>query len=345
MISIIVPVYNVSRVVKDCINSILSQTYQNIELILVNDGSTDCSLQICEAYAIKDSRIVIINKRNEGVDRARFEGLKIAKGEFVSFVDSDDWLEKDTLRVMYECMLKFEVDYVEVGMQRVMDKLKIIKKKSISPFLGLIKQPELFDEYWISFFGYNILKVNVWGKLYRRSCLDRANLNPSGLKMGEDLYFNMMLFPYLRSIYISDYIGYNYRYGGMTSKYNPSLYPDLKKLYYKKKELVKEYEYNKANDFIRYEMVNVLKSDVRQKILYRHGVKEEIITQLRNELTDSIWDDINDINNKDYLLQTIPRAIIYKDAETIYDTCLIDVKRLLFKLKLKKMASCFLQYI
>lgn len=204
MISIIIPVYNTERYLAQCIRSCLNQSFKDFELILVNDASTDSSLDVCKTYASLDHRVGIINKpMNEGVDKARFSGLERAKGEYVTFIDSDDWLNGcDVLRVMYEKAEETGADYVETGMQRVMDRYKLIKKIGISPVTGWIKQPDLFEKYYLSFFGVNILSVNMCSKLYRKKVLDKAGLEPSGLTMGEDLAFNMKLFPYLSNIQI-----------------------------------------------------------------------------------------------------------------------------------------------
>lgn len=138
MISVIVPVYNVEKYLPHCIDSILNQTYTDLELILVNDASTDKSPAICEAYRQKDSRIVFVNKtQNEGVDKARFSGLEVCKGGYVAFVDSDDWLDnEDVLSVMHRKAEETQADYVEIGMQRVMDRHKWIKKAGVSPVVG-----------------------------------------------------------------------------------------------------------------------------------------------------------------------------------------------------------------
>ena len=240
MISVIVPVYNVQRYLPQCIDSIIKQDYRDIEVLLVNDASTDDSLYICEQYAKKDRRIKIIDKKqNEGVDKARFSGLDVAKGNYVTFIDSDDWLcDKGILGIMVAKAEETGADYVEMGMQRVMDKFGWIKRPSVSSALGFINQPELYEKYYISYFGINLLKVNMAGKMYRKSVLNVACLQPSGLVMGEDLAFNLKLFPRLKSIYILDNIGYSYRFGGMTSRYNPHLLPDLKALYKVKDNLI-----------------------------------------------------------------------------------------------------------
>lgn len=109
----------------------------------------------------------------------------------------------------------------------------------------------------------------MWGKLYRKSSLNAANIQPTGITTGEDLAFNLQLFPYLSKIYILKECGYNYRFGGMTTRYNTCLLPDLKKLYYIKKALIDKYQYHKASDYIRIELKNVLKSDICQMIAFK----------------------------------------------------------------------------
>ena len=348
MISIIIPIYNTEKYLSQCLNSIVNQTYKNIEIILVNDASPDNSLSICQSYRNKDLRFIIINKKiNEGVDKARFSGLKKAKGKYILFIDSDDWLENpEILSIMHQKAEDTNVDYVEMGMQRVMDRHKWIKSKGISPVTGLIRTPELYDKYYISFFGYNILSVNIWGKLYRKSTLDKAHITPSGICMGEDLAFNLQLFPYLQSIYILDIIGYNYRFGGMTSKYNKYLYPDLKYLYTIKEKLIEQYQYFKAEDYLRIEMKNVFSSDICQRIIYKTGTKEEIITYITQELNDPIWERILQIKeHPNFVNDPFVQAIAQKDATTIYSSCLTIGKQQAFQRNLKKIASFLFTHI
>lgn len=101
LITIIVPVYNVAKYLRRGIDSLLAQTYTNIEIILVNDGSTDCSLDICKEYEMADRRVILIDKANGGVSSARNAGLKIAKGKYIGFLDPDDWIEPDMYENMY----------------------------------------------------------------------------------------------------------------------------------------------------------------------------------------------------------------------------------------------------
>lgn len=327
MISVIIPVYNTAKFLYTCIKSVVNQTYPDLEIILVNDASTDSSIHICNTFKKKDKRIILIDKKqNEGVEKARYDGILTATGEYICFVDSDDWLEKDTIKRMYDKAIETDADYVEIGMQRVLDRHKIIKKKAHSTIRGLITQPQLFDSYYISFFGVNILSVNIWGKLYKSNILKNPP-QPIGLAMGEDLYFNLELFPHLQKIYIDDYIGYNYRFGGMTTRYNKNLLPNLKVLYSIKKRKIEEYKYDKASEYIHIELKNVLISDINQQILFNYGSKEDIINQINQELMDPVWSDIQQIKNPNIIASPIVQAIIHKDANAIYELCQSDTKK------------------
>ena len=112
LVSIIVPVYNVEDYLEQCISSILEQTYKNIEVILIDDGSGDRCPDICDEFAQEDCRIHVVHKKNAGVVSARCTGLRIAKGEYIQFVDGDDWIAKDMVHSLLFCMLEENVDLV-----------------------------------------------------------------------------------------------------------------------------------------------------------------------------------------------------------------------------------------
>ena len=112
LVSVIVPVYNVERYLNRCLNSIISQTFKDIEIICVNDGSTDTSLKILKEYQKIDNRIIVINKENEGVSKSRNKGIEVAKGEYIVFVDSDDWINLDMVEYMYNKAKNTDTDIV-----------------------------------------------------------------------------------------------------------------------------------------------------------------------------------------------------------------------------------------
>ena len=112
LISIVIPVYNVEKYLKQCLDSIINQTYTNLEIILVDDGSTDNSGTICDYYSKIDKRIRVIHKKNEGQSIARNIGIKVSNGKYIGFLDSDDWVEQDMYRFLIENIEKYNADII-----------------------------------------------------------------------------------------------------------------------------------------------------------------------------------------------------------------------------------------
>lgn len=221
MISIIVPIYNVDRFLRKCLNSVLKQTYADWECILVNDASPDNSLNICNEYAKKDPRFIIENKLiNEGLQKARYDGFLKASGDYIMHLDADDWVEPTILATCLNLIEKYNCDYVETTIGRAIGRWRT--SFSNKPGGRHIKHPEL-GKYIISFFGINSIGCSLCGKLYRADFLRLHYPEPVGLAYAEDAYVNLKLFPHLQSIYISNEVCYNHRWGGMTS-IQPSLY-------------------------------------------------------------------------------------------------------------------------
>lgn len=132
LISVVVPVYNVEQYLERCVDSILAQTYSNLELILVDDGAKDSSGVICDAYAQKDTRVRVIHKENGGLSSARNAGIDIAQGDYISFVDSDDWIEPDALENLLNAAVQNQVELVVGGRWDVNEKTGI-KKLGLCP--------------------------------------------------------------------------------------------------------------------------------------------------------------------------------------------------------------------
>ena len=152
LISVVVPVYNVAKYLKKSIESIVNQTYTNLEIILVDDGSKDESGDICEDYSLKDSRIIVIHKPNGGLSDARNAGIKQAKGEYITFVDSDDTIDYDMIEFLYDLILKFNTKmsiccqteiFENTNKKNVIgnnEKLKLTGKECIRRMILLIHQ-------------------------------------------------------------------------------------------------------------------------------------------------------------------------------------------------------------
>lgn len=215
MISIIVPMYKVEKFIGKCLQSILNQTYNNIEIIAVNDCSPDNSLAIAQSISKKDSRLKVVNlESNHGVSYARHIGLQYSKGEYVMFVDGDDYLPDNSVKTLYESIVSTKADIVEGNSTRVLDSYGLFKKYRPQTEL-LLEHEELMEKYFISFFGVNILGVQLWAKLYSHKLLDETNaMAPTDYRMGEDLIANLKMFPYVKRYCRIANPVYNYRWGG-----------------------------------------------------------------------------------------------------------------------------------
>lgn len=180
MISIIVPVYNVEKHIKKCLDSIVNQTYKDLEIILVDDGSPDSSGAICDEYAKNDSRIKVIHKENGGQSSARNMGLDLASGEYVGFVDSDDTIELDAYEKLYNAISG--VDIAIGGHNEV-------KENEVKTCASKIKKDLNEEELWQEIFGR--LNNATWNKLYRRDLIKDIRFDLHFMH-GEDLIFNIL---------------------------------------------------------------------------------------------------------------------------------------------------------
>ena len=178
LISIIVPVYNTNIFLPKCINSILNQTYKNIELILVDDGSTDDSGDICEEYATKDSRVIVIHKKNEGQGVARNVALDIANGDYIGFVDSDDYILPNMFSKMVCFIERFEADIAVCGV--INDHFLIKKECPKQSSFKLYNKEELF----ISFFREPYIRSILCNKLFKAELF--ADIRFSNIRARED---------------------------------------------------------------------------------------------------------------------------------------------------------------
>ena len=165
-ISVIVPVYNSEKYLEKCVDSILSQTYTDIEVILVNDGSTDRSYSICEMFMKKDKRVITVHKENGGLSDARNAGLKIARGDYVTFIDSDDYIHTDMINEMYNALLKYEADFVSCGFVRIQE--DDVYTKSEANDLNV----KVYNRDQALIHVHDDVNVIACGKLFKKSLFD-----------------------------------------------------------------------------------------------------------------------------------------------------------------------------
>ncbi len=198
LISVVVPIYNVEEYLSKCLNSIIAQTYKNIEIVLVNDGSPDGCGAICDKYAQKDNRIKVFHIPNGGVAKARQMGVEKSSGEYIVFVDPDDWLPADSIDVLHSNMSE-DIDLV-VGS-------RIIHKGNEQIKVPLHPQTLSRDEYLNLLLALETPMV-PWGKIYRRSLFDKDSF--PNVKMTQDLLMNIEISIRLRGVKIVNSLVYNY---------------------------------------------------------------------------------------------------------------------------------------
>lgn len=201
--SIIVPIYKAEKYLNQCVESILTQSFSDFELLLVDDGSPDRSGEICEEYQKRDARVKVYHKENGGVSAARNFGLDMAQGEYVMFVDSDDWLEADCLNTCASLMAEFNLDLLQFSCKRVTDRGKTL----------YTSQEESDVLPAAEYVSANRLSVCVGGTVFCSSIIKSRNLRfDVGLKLGEDQLF---MFRYTNSCHRCKHIKtlfYCYRY-------------------------------------------------------------------------------------------------------------------------------------
>ena len=204
VISVIVPVYNVEQYLDKCINSILNQTYKNIEVILVDDGSPDNCGKVCDEYSKMDSRIKVIHKENGGLSDARNVGIDNANGKYICFVDSDDYIENRYIELLYRAIKENNVDIAQCGINKISNDEIFIenigyKKNEVKSSKKMLE--DLYTTNWEN--------IVVWNKMYLKELFDNIRF-PKG-KIHEDEYTTYKILYKTKEIVILNKCLYNYR--------------------------------------------------------------------------------------------------------------------------------------
>ena len=234
--------YNVEKYLNKCIESIVNQTYENIEIILIDDGSNDNSGIICDEYAKKDNRIIVVHKENGGVSSARNKGLKIAKGEWISFVDADDWIEQTFCQTLLNKVTQEQADIALCGYNRITDnRIEKINANNQEVFLNS-------NEYLVKSLnpqtGFGFCHM----KLIKKEVLKSISFNER-IEVGEDALFNIQLSTYIKKAVFLKQPLYNYRINNQSvvKRYDEN----YANKYLKSMKIIEEYiwqEYNEENE-------------------------------------------------------------------------------------------------
>ncbi len=245
-ISVISPVYNVNKYLDEFISSVLALKFSDFELILVDDGSTDNSGEICDEWAKKDSRIKVIHQKNGGLPNARNTGINNASGSYIAFVDSDDWVDKNFLSVMYDAITEYDADFVQCN---------FVRKMSDEDYFFRFNQEIWSEEYIKSDVlpkVFNYKKINMsnsrWNKLYKSGIVKKAvHLCDESVSMGEDFLMNAAVLPLCRKVVILDtppLYFYRFNQKSISVSYSPDKKDSNKKFFQNIKSIAGFYGYN-----------------------------------------------------------------------------------------------------
>lgn len=209
-VSVIIPVYNAAKFLDDCVQSLLKQTLKECEFIFVNDGSTDNSLQIVQQYSLKDERIIVIDQENKGISIARNNGIEIATGAYIGFMDNDDFLKEDMFECLYKATIEQDLDIV-VSKTLLGRDGKFIDKEALFP-TDIVYNSSFINSDIIP----SLLKVEdlfaVWNKIYKRDLVFSNHVRfPSNRAIEEDNMFNIQAFHHSKKVMFIEYGGYYYR--------------------------------------------------------------------------------------------------------------------------------------
>ena len=186
-ISIIIPIYNTEEYLRECLNSVINQTLKEIEIILIDDGSTDNSGKICEEYASKDKRIKVIHQKNQGAAISRNKGIDLAQGKYLYFLDSDDYIESDTLEKMLNKIEQEDADICICRNYEIDGNIKILSNSLV---IELLPQKSCFNMNDIPKSIFNFCHPTVWHKLYKKNFINKYEIKYQNLSSCNDVFFN-----------------------------------------------------------------------------------------------------------------------------------------------------------
>ena len=290
IISVIVPVFNVSEFLKQCMDSIINQSFKNIEIICVNDGSTDDSLEILESYKKKDNRVIIINQINKGLSAARNTGIDIARGKYIGFVDSDDFIHKDMLKILYENIEKHNADVSICNFSYYYNEDKDVPNAEVYDFL--IDNNFEFNRLLIS---DGVIRNNVWTRLYKRELFDDIRFHVG--RIFEDVSFSTLLMKKINRAYYCDKVLYYYRQrdDSLSNLHDLSVIRDAMYNNYEKYLFVKEF-YPELMDINVFSMLSW--------IGFRKNVFDKIC---KDDFYEIYSDVVKDVFSNNYYIDTIDK--------------------------------------
>ena len=276
LVSIVIPLYNCEKYVEKCLDALLNQTYKDIEIIIVNDGSTDKGKEICDEYAEKHKNIKVIDKSNGGVSSAWIQGLEYANGEYIGFMDPDDYCESDYYETLLNNLLATKSDIVVCGYVKESEDGKILKKVTPSTWLKC----GVYDTEELVFIKQNYYQKHLtvlpakWAKLIKRNLvMNNIALYDKTLSLGDDIGITIATFFDSSRVSLINYFGYHYvqHDRSITHQFKEKLILNYESLYNNIRKICNEKKYSEmyVNQEMLFQLISVtgliLTSDNRRK--------------------------------------------------------------------------------
>lgn len=310
IVSIIIPVYRVEKYLSRCIDSVINQSYENIEIILVDDGSPDNCGYICDEYAKRDSRVKVIHKENEGVCVARNLGINVSTGDYIFFVDSDDYISKEAISVLLKHVKQIDAD-ITIGNYNIFNQNNEVKQ--VNTFDEISLEKELLNspqERYKYFFG-NSFGIQVWNRLYKSSFIKKNNVMfEKQVYYGEDFLFNMKLFIRNPKICLVDSTTYFYYQNSesITNSYKENLAEQYLYLLNSFYNYVKENnKLDENQDLIAYSAFTFIDTCALNTYIYSNKKFSEMKMEIEKfKYSDIINKAIKDLSKGKYL-KSVPR--------------------------------------
>ena len=293
-ISVIIPVYNVSDCLSKCLDSVISQTYKNLEIICIDDASTDDSLEILKEYALKDSRIIVHNNsQNKGLSAVRNIGIDCATGDYLYFIDSDDWIDPNYIECLVNAAIKNNAEVV------VNTNVIRFNSRFTIPHMPDKTYNNISDTFIDAKTAIQNIIWNTWTHLWKKSFIDRIHARfPEGYLI-EDIYFQAVTYPYLDKIYVIRNSVYHHmmRQGSIMLKLNRNeKFSTMLKIM----DLIYEfYEKNDLLDSINFALIHpslLYPNEEEKKELQKFLKKiEKVLNKIKNYYPTQIWTRIEEL--------------------------------------------------
>lgn len=304
-ISVIIPVYNVENELKRCLDSVRAQTFQDFEVLLIDDGSKDKSGRICDEYVKLDERFRVFHLENGGVSKARNYGLSKALGTYVAFIDSDDYVEKEYLEVLYKTIKEVDADISMCGYYLHMEEDCSRQEKIHSFFEGQVFEAPALQKVLYE----NIIKCetegyySLWNKLFLNSFIQSNHLRlQEGMSFGEDMIFIMDCLKKCRKLVCTRRCLYNYEFGmaGLFSSYRRSFFQDIMICY--ERMLAQTQDFNEV-DFkylnLSFKYYYYINRHIQGIICYEKKRKKEIKKIYQHKTVQQIFKIISQIDTEE----------------------------------------------